>query len=223
VNKMSEIKAVIFDMDGLMFDTESIYYKANQQTADRLGLPFDYGFYEQFIGASDKDFFNAMYDENDDKELVDLFIEQTNGDVKKMLLSDDLRKKPGLDSLLDYLKENDIQRIVASSTKKSLVKKLIKKTKLEGYFKEVVGGDEVKDSKPNPEIFLKALERLGTGKKETLVLEDSLNGVKAAHNAGIPVIMIPDLFVPNAEAKEKAVEIKDILNEVIDYIEKNKY
>jgi len=87
----------------------------------------------------------------------------------------------------------------------------------------VVGGDEVKDSKPNPEIFLKALERLGTGKKETLVLEDSLNGVKAAHNAGIPVIMIPDLFVPNAEAKEKAVEIKDILNEVIDYIEKNKY
>jgi len=219
---MPRIKAVIFDMDGLMFDTETLYYKANQQTADRLGLPFDYAFYEKYIGASDKEFFNAMYEANEDKELVDAFVEQSDRDARTMFFSGQLKKKPGLDKLLAYLKEKNIKKIVASSTERNLVEQLIAEVDLRDYFVDVVGGDEVEHSKPHPEIFIKALERLGTDKEETLVLEDSLNGVKAAYSAGIPVIMIPDLFIPNEGLKEKAVEIKDNLNEVIDYIE-NKY
>lgn len=219
---MSKIKAVIFDMDGLMFDTESLYYKANQQTADRLGLPFDYAFYEKYIGASDKEFFNAMYEANDEKELVDAFVEQSDNDARTMFFSGQLKKKPGLDRLLAYLNKKKIQKIVASSTERTLVEQLIAEVELRDYFIDVVGGNEVEHSKPHPEIFLKALKKLETKKEETLVLEDSLNGVRSAYSAGIPVVMVPDLFVPNDEVKEKAAAIKNDLNEVIDFIEKIK-
>lgn len=218
---MSEIKAVIFDMDGLMFDTESIYYKANQKTADELGLPFDYAFYELYIGASDADFFAALYDAHDDKQLVDQFIEKSHEDVKYMLLNEDVPQKKGLIEVLEFLKDREIKRIVASSTKRWLVDALLEKSELSNYFDDVVGGDEVKNSKPDPAIFLKAWDKTGVKKEETLALEDSLNGIRSAYSAGLPVIMVPDLFKPNDEAEEKAIAVHKDLLDVRDFIREN--
>lgn len=213
-----DFKAVIFDMDGLMFDTEAIYYKANKKTADRIGLSFTKEFYLQFVGSSDKDLFNGMYNHFKDDEKVDLFVEQSNNDAHEMLTSGKVEKKKGLGELLDYLKENKIKCVIASSSEKWLVEAVTKKNEVRDYFIDTVGGDEVENSKPNPDIFLKALEKLGTSKDETLVLEDSLNGVKAAYSAGIPVIMIPDLIEPNEEAKEKALSVEENLLKVKKFI-----
>lgn len=212
-----DFKAVIFDMDGLMFNTESIYFKANKKTADRIGLPFTEEFYLQFVGSSDKDLFNGMYNHFNDDEKVDQFVEQSNKDAHDMLTSGSVEKKKGLIQLLDILNKKDIKCVIASSSEKWLVEAVTENNSVRDYFVDAVGGDEVEHSKPNPDIFLKALEKLGTTKEETLILEDSLNGVRAAYSAGIPVIMIPDLIDPNDEAKEKALSIEEDLLKVIDY------
>lgn len=210
-------KAVIFDMDGLMFDTEKIYFKANQQTADRLGLDFTKDFYLQYVGASDKELFNGMYDHFDDDEKVSQFIDQSNADVHDMFASGPIDKKEGLMELLDFLKANGIPCVVASSSEKWLVEEITSRNGVKDYFVDLVGGDEVDRAKPNPDIFLKALEKLGSEKPETLVLEDSLNGVRAAYAAGLPVIMVPDILEPNEEAKEKALAVEANLQEILKY------
>lgn len=215
---MPQLKTVIFDMDGLMFDTESIYYQANQKTADKIGLPFDYAFYEKFIGASDADFFQALYDAHDKKELVDEFVKQSREDIEEDLLSRPLPKKEGLDELLAFLKEKEFELVVASSTEHRLVHALLEKADIAHYFDGVVGGDEVENSKPDPAIFLKAWNKTNSSKEETLILEDSLNGIRAAHAAEIPVIMVPDLFQPNQEALDKTVAVYSNLLEVKEYI-----
>lgn len=219
---MTQVKAVIFDMDGLMFDTESIYYKANQKTADEIGLPFDYPFYEKYIGASDEDFFQALYDAHEDKKLVDTFIKKSREDVVDYLMSVSLPKKKGLLELLDYVKAEGYTLVVASSTERWLVDQMLEKAEVADYFDAVVGGDEVKHSKPDPAIFIKAWGNTTVEKEETLILEDSLNGIRAAYGAEIPVIMVPDLFKPNDEAKEKAFAIYDDLLEVKEYLKNKK-
>ncbi|MER2064667.1 MAG: HAD family phosphatase, partial [Alkalibacterium sp.] len=188
-------KVVVFDMDGLMFDTEPIYYKANQKTADVLNIPFDYSFYEKYIGASEDDFFAAMYDKFPNSN-VQQFIKDSKKDVEDLLLSEPPAMKKGLVELLTYLKENNYRTVVASSSDRKLVEKLLDMSGLKGYFDNFIGGDEVARSKPHPEIFEKALQLVGDQNSEVLVLEDSLNGIRAAHSAGFKVVMVPDLVHP---------------------------
>lgn len=207
-------KAVIFDMDGLMFDTETLYFKANQKTAEKVEIPFDYSFYENYIGASDEDFFAGMY-ESFEKEKVDLFLELSGVDVENELFSTPPKLKEGLLSLLDYLKENNYILVVASSSKRFIVEKMLKNANLTSYFSAVVGGDEVIQSKPHPEIFKKAAALTGVESSQILILEDSLNGVRSAYAAGIDVVMIPDLLAPDNEAREKTLEICNDLHEII--------
>lgn len=207
-------KAVIFDMDGLMFDTETLYFKANQKTAEKVEIPFDYSFYENYIGASDEDFFAGMY-ESFEKEKVDLFLELSGVDVENELFSTPPKLKEGLLSLLDYLKENNYILVVASSSKRFIVEKMLKNANLTSYFSAVVGGDEVIQSKPHPEIFKKAAALTGVESSQILILEDSLNGVRSAYAAGIDVVMVPDLLAPDNEAREKTLEICNDLHEII--------
>lgn len=207
-------KAVIFDMDGLMFDTETLYFKANQKTAEKVEIPFDYSFYENYIGASDEDFFAGMY-ESFEKEKVDLFLELSGVDVENELFSTPPKLKEGLLSLLDYLKENNYILVVASSSKRFIVEKMLKNANLTSYFSAVVGGDEVIQSKPHPDIFKKAAALTGVESSQILILEDSLNGVRSAYAAGIDVVMVPDLLAPDNEAREKTLEICNDLHEII--------
>ena len=210
-------KLVIFDMDGLMFDTEPLYYEANQRTADKLGIPFDYAFYKQFIGASDADFFKAIY-QTVPKEKADLFVDESRKDLKELFYSTTPKLKPGLRELLDSLKEDDVRLAVASSSHHELIDTLLEKADLTTYFDAVVGGDEVKQSKPSPEIFLKAAELTGPEHSDVIVLEDSLNGIRAGHSAGFKVIMVPDLIAPDKEAESKTFAICKDLFEVISEI-----
>lgn len=217
---MSKIKTVIFDMDGLMFDTEKIYYKANQETADALGMDYGFETYKQFIGAGDDVYVETMHELYDDHETLSQFFEDSNKELEDLLMNGPVDLHEGLIELLDYLKEKEIPAVVASSTPRNLVDHLLERLEVRPYFKDVVGGDEVPTAKPDPAIFNKAFKKTGIESKENaLVLEDSENGILAAIGAGIPVIHIPDMIELEDPLKEKTAAVLPDLHHVINYIE----
>jgi beta-phosphoglucomutase-like phosphatase (HAD superfamily) len=122
----------------------------------------------------------------------------------------------GIPELLEFFKGNGTICCVASSTVTPMVEKYLNIAGIRDYFKHIIGGDQVKNSKPNPEIFLKALGKTPFNKDEAVIFEDSENGIRAAHAAGIPVICIPDLKYPNDSLKELPIHIVDSALDVID-------
>ena len=222
---MKNIKAVIFDMDGLIFDTESIYYRGSQEVADELGIPYDAEVYNRFLGVGDSEIwatYHQMYDEEFGADLVNDFIKLSYERVVDYLKSGVAEMKPGLLELLSYLEENNIPKIVASSNNIDIIEDLLKKNNLLDRFSKIVSVEDVKNAKPDPEIFNKAHEVLGIDKDNLLILEDSNNGVIAGHAAGIPVIMVPDLIQPDEELRSKTIAVLDSLADVPAFIENNK-
>lgn len=216
---MEKIKTVIFDMDGLMFDTEKVYFKINQKVAHELGMDYTFDVYSQFVGSGLEQEYDGMVEHFKDKQLVDEYFDQTGPLLEEAFKTGPIDSMPGLMSLLDYLREENIPAIVASSTRRELVEHMTKRLGVRDYFVDVVGGDEVPFAKPDPAIFNKAFELTGlTNKKEALVLEDSKNGVLASYNAGIPVILVPNMLDPDDEMKEKALAVMPDLVRVKDFI-----
>lgn len=115
-----------------------------------------------------------------------------------------------------FLRETESICCVASSTVTPMVEKYLNIAGIRDYFEHIIGGDQVKNSKPNPEIFLKALGKTPFNKDEAVIFEDSENGIRAAHAAGIPVICIPDLKYPNDSLKDIPIHIVDSALDVID-------
>ena len=128
-----------------------------------------------------------------------------------------LRKK-GLLELIKYAKENNIKIIVASSTFRKDVLRILKYAEVLEYFDFTVCGDEVKNGKPDPEVFNKAIEKSGIKKENAIIIEDSQNGLLAGHNAGIKTIFIKDLVTPIPEVLETVWKQADSLLDVIDMI-----
>lgn len=215
---MTAIHAVIFDMDGLMLDTEKIYFNVNHLVAKELGFDFTKDFYRQFIGSDNRHYEEGVFALLQNDELAKEFLEISYARLDKEFREGHVDLHEGLIELLEQLKEWEIPAVVASSTHREMVDHLLTKLKIRDYFIGVVGGDEVHYAKPDPAIFNKAASLFNVDKEEMIVLEDSLNGIRAAYAAGIRGIMVPDLVIPNEEAKEKSFKIVDNLTEVIDVI-----
>src|SRR5699024_4721617 len=165
-------------------------------------------------GVSDAEFFENLYLDFQDDEKIDRFIKDSKTYLFETIEQDGLLIKEGLSDLLAFLQENDIKCVVASSSERSLVEFFLEKSGLSAHFDDLIGGDEVARAKPDPEIFEKAWQKTQGTKEETLILEDSLNGIRAADGADIPVIMVTDLFAPNEEADQKTIAVKDNMREV---------
>lgn len=215
-------KAVIFDMDGLLFDTEIVYYEASQMVADQMGFPYDKELYLKYLGVSDEEVWAnyhqifASFGENNVQKFINDAYEQT---IRRFSLGA-VQLKPGVIELLDFLEEHRIPKVVASSNQRHIIELLLEKNQLTNYFETIVSAENVKRAKPDPEIFLLAHEYLGTKKQETLVLEDSKNGILAAASAEIPVIMIPDLLAPSEDLQQKTLAVLSSLHEVPGYLKK---
>lgn len=215
-------KAVIFDMDGLLFDTEIIYYEASQMVADQMGFPYDKELYLKYLGVSDEEVWAnyhqifASFGKNNVQKFINDAYEET---IRRFSLGA-VQLKPGVIELLDFLEEHRIPKVVASSNQRHIIELLLEKKQLTNYFETIVSAENVKRAKPDPEIFLLAHEYLGTKKQETLVLEDSKNGILAAASAEIPVIMIPDLLAPSEDLQQKTLAVLSSLHEVPGYLKK---
>ncbi|EPA8157162.1 HAD family hydrolase [Enterococcus hirae] len=215
-------KAVIFDMDRLLFDTEIVYYEASQMVADQMGFPYDKELYLKYLGVSDEEVWAnyhqifASFGENNVQKFINDAYEET---IRRFSLGA-VQLKPGVIELLDFLEEHRIPKVVASSNQRHIIELLLEKNQLTNYFETIVSAENVKRAKPDPEIFLLAHEYLGTKKQETLVLEDSKNGILAAASAEIPVIMIPDLLAPSEDLQQKTLAVLSSLHEVPGYLKK---
>ena len=214
------IKAVIFDMDGLIFDSERLYAKANVKTAKTLGLDKDEAYFYQFVGIGAQDMAERMKEAFDD-DLVDEFFRLGEEDAHELLLHGEVPTQPGLYELLDYLDDAGIEKVIASSSEVHMIDVMTKNAGIRDRFSAIHGGDQVEQTKPAPDIFELAWSNLGVSKEETLVLEDSINGVLAAYAAGIPVIMVPDTVEPTDEVRDKALAVVNNLSEVANYLKQN--
>lgn len=210
-----KFNAVIFDMDGLMFDTERISQRAWVRAAADYGYDYPDHIYHGVIGralpdverftkqAFGVDFpFKTVYD---NKQRY----------MQAMLERDGIPLKPGLTTLLDWLSIHSILVAVASSSPRYSV---LRNLRLAGlaveHFAAIVGGDEVLHGKPAPDIFLEIARRLGMDPQACLVLEDSNAGIKAAHAAGMFAVMVPDIIQPTDETNNLAYYVVDSLTKV---------
>lgn len=213
---MAKIKGVIFDMDGLLFDTEKIYYQTQQAAADKMGFAFDEEVYKRFIGVSDEEVWQEYFQMYADhgREKIQEFIDESWGAAKEHFKTGEVDLKPGVKELLAELKQRNIPKVVASSNVREVIETLLDHAGIADDFIGIVSADDVQRAKPAPDIFQKALTLLELEPQEALVLEDSQNGIYAANAAEIPVIMVPDMLLPDTELRDKTVAVCDSLLEV---------
>lgn len=218
---MKRTKGIIFDMDGLLFDTELIYQDANLVVAEKYGIPFTKETYKRFIGISDEEVWAALHEmyADYDKETVQKFIDESWGLAHDRFKTGEVDLKPGVHELLAYLEEKNIPRVLASSNVRPVIEILLEHAGIRDKFVDIVSAEDVNLAKPAPEIFVIAADRLGLAPEDALVLEDSKNGILAAECAGVPVVMVPDIVAPTSELEAKTIAVLPTLHQVIDLLE----
>lgn len=211
-----DIDAVILDMDGLMLDTEPLYWRAWQKAAAELGFDIDDEFYFTLIGKTNAFAKIALRERfGADFPLV-AFEERWVGLWRAEVERSEIPTKPGLAELMDYLAQLGIPIAVATSTETEYANFSLKAAGLDPRrFAYIVTGEQVKHSKPAPDIYLEAARRLGIAPERALAAEDSDAGVLAASGAGMCCVMIPDLKPPSQEARDAAFRVLGSLHDVV--------
>ena len=213
------IKGVVFDMDGLMFDTERLSLKCWIEAGRQMGyqIPPDLPPRTNGLDAAHScPIFRSVMGENFDYYAVRARRLELE---RQMTESASVPVKQGLFGLLDYLRERDIPAAVASSSDKSKVERYLKSAGAWGYMSVVIDGGMVKNGKPDPEIFLLACSRLGLPPQDCLALEDSPAGVESAVAAGLTTVMVPDTVAPQPRQYEIALAVVPSLDKVPGIIE----
>lgn len=209
---------LIFDMDGIMVDSESVSYTILRDFFARNGYDLTITDYLGLIGISDADMHERvrkLYPGVDPIELSEVWGEE----YAKVVQRGELPVKPGLYELLDELDRRRIPRAVGSSNSAHWIGENLRSIDVAHRIDAISCADTVENCKPAPDLFLQAAEKLGAEDlSRCLVLEDSRAGVIAANNAGIPVIMIPDLHIPDDELRSRCLAVCETLSDVIPYL-----
>ena len=213
------IKAIIFDMDGLMIDSERVTFECYQEILKGMNLTMDEEFYKTLLGKPLKGIYQRFYDVYGNDFPIEDMIKDVHALMAKRFETEGVPIKTGLKSLLEYLKENNYKTIVATSSNRDRVDTILSQAQITDYFDDSICGDEVTKGKPNPEVFLKSCQKLGVNVDEAIVLEDSEAGIQASYDAGIKVICIPDMKYPEEKYVQMITKIVKSLDDVIDYLE----
>lgn len=213
------MKAVIFDMDGVLFDTEKLCMESWDYAGEKLGVGKAGYMVMKTLGVKAEAAIEILR-----KEFSDDFDAVEFKKIGRDYSYDYFNKygvpiKKGVNDILNYLKSNGFKIALASSTSSKSVFHHLDDAKIKDYFDVVVCGDMVQKSKPEPDIYLKAAELLNFPACECYAVEDSRNGLLSAHNAGCHVIMVPDLWQGEEETDAFLAAKCSDLNEVIDFME----
>ncbi len=191
------IKGIVFDMDGLMFDTERLAAKAWAFAGKQMGLDITEAIAIKTLGLNTKDTNRVL--SNELGEAFDLSaVRKIRVDyVTSYIENKGIPMKTGLIELLDYLNMNHYKITVATSSDREVARYNFDKAGISKYFNQIVCGDMIERGKPEPDIYLRASEIIGENPNECLALEDSPMGILSAYRAGMKPVMIPDLLQPD--------------------------
>ena len=216
------IEAIVFDMDGLLFDSERIVQRSWEEAGNQLGLKHMgetiYHTLGMNLAGRNHYFRNTIAKDFPCEE----FAKQARIWFYKIVNEEGLPMKNGARELLEYGKANGYRMAIATSSRREYALKNLKAAKIYDFFDAGVFGDMVQHAKPDPEIYLKACDSIGAAPANCIALEDAPAGIRAAYAAGMKPIMIPDLVAPTPEIEALLYETCDTLLGVIGILEKLK-
>lgn len=201
------ISAVVFDMDGVLLDTERLSARCWSEIADELGIPDIDRVYKRCIGRTTPDTMEILREEYGDSLDLDDLYERSRQRIFKYIREDGIPVKPQAGEVLRGLSNRGVPLALASSTRYDTVCAQLKMAGLYEYFNVIIGGDNIANGKPAPDIYLAACESLGVRPENAAAVEDSFNGIRSAHSAGLYTIMIPDMLEPDEELL-KLIDLK---------------
>lgn len=201
------INTVIFDMDGVIFDTERLAHRCWLEVARQKGIKDMDKIYPAIIGCNHSRAVETLLNYYGENFPVENFLQDTRRTFNRYVDTYGVPIKPGVTELLTFLKTNGYMTALASSSDRAIVEKELKSADIYKYFDKIVCGDEVAHGKPDPEIFLKAVSALKSQKRESMVIEDSYNGLQAAVSAGVTAVMVPDMLPATEELIGAGVKV----------------
>ena len=216
----AHLQAVVFDMDGVLIDSEVLYKKHAHQTARELGFEISDELHRSTIGLTGPEGEALVRAELGDDFPFEEFDYIWRRKVAVSMMQH-VPLKPGVREILELLERLEIPSAVATSSSGENAEHHLSRADILHHFDVVVCGDDVENSKPHPEPFLLAAERLEVEPEDCLAVEDSHNGVRSAHGAGMQTIMMPDLLQPNAEMKALSVAVMKDMFELIRHFEQD--
>lgn len=211
--------SVIFDMDGTIFDTERLVLDCWERVGEKHGIPNIREVFMRCIGTNKVRTQEIVYEHYGKDFPFEKFSEESSVLFHEITEKAGIPVKKGAEELLEYLSKNRVMLGLASSTRLATVTQELQTAGLYDYFQVVVGGDLLKNSKPAPDIYLMTCERMGVLPENTYAVEDSYNGIRAAHSAGMRPIMVPDMTPATEEMRGLSVAVFADLLQVKDYFE----
>jgi len=183
------IQTVIFDMDGVIIDSEPVYFKIDKEMFEELNIAVSFEEHSTYVGTSSQNMWDAIIKKHGiPGDPGKLMRKEYNLYMDYLVNANDLQPIDGVMELINGLHENNFKLILASSSRMEIIDIILKKFKLSDLFIAKVSGSELAHSKPHPEIFLRSAQLAGSEPKECIVIEDSKNGVAAAKAAGMKCI-----------------------------------
>ncbi|MDR1539096.1 MAG: HAD family phosphatase [Clostridiales bacterium] len=207
-----KLKLVIFDMDGLMIDSERIAQAAWKEAGAKCAVEMSDEFVLSLVGAN-KAIMTPLFEKKFGKDSLERLYRVSKGIMAEMIEKEGLQAKKGLHEILDFLKRHGIKRAVATATRKGAAVKSLSRVGILEEFDNMIFGDEIERGKPDPEIYIKSLEHFDMDRESAFVLEDSKLGLLSAVSAGIRCIVVPDLIKPDEETKRLAYAVAEDLLE----------
>lgn len=213
------VSGIIFDMDGVLIDSERQSNEGWLWAAGQLGVDMPMWLIDSFKGAPAElcckffdDYYNGVIDYWEAKEL-------RTQHVYKIRETEGIPVKKGVKDIFEYIRNNGLKCAVATSTRRESAEKTLHEIEVWDYLDAVVYGDEVEHGKPEPDIFLRAAKAIGISPSEAVVVEDSINGIKAGYAAGMRVVHIPDTIAIDDDIRKLTYMVCDDLNGLIDVVE----
>ncbi|MDO4198248.1 MAG: HAD family phosphatase [Erysipelotrichaceae bacterium] len=207
------IKGIVFDCDGVIVDSEPYFARGIADQLAVYGIPFDEEIFEKATGGTASLMCEMLLNKYPEiNQSLEDFTKDFYVYTDRYLMSDELEPMPGLAEFVKENHEKDIKLIVASSSPRYYVEHKLKLFKIMEYFDDIVCGDDISHTKPHPEIYLKAIEKMGYKAEEIIAIEDSTNGIKSAQSAGLYCVgfKYSEIVQDTHEADEEVKYFKDI-------------
>lgn len=216
------LDAVIFDLDGLLIDTERHSQQAFHDTAAAWGLTGKTDLFLSLVGANEASHVSRLAEELEPDINSIIFRKDWTDRFHQSMAQEPPGLLPGVCEMLEWLKAENIKRAVATSSKTHDGEKKLIEAGIRDYFPIVICGDQVSRSKPYPDIYQKAAQSINADVARTLGIEDSANGVRAAHAAGLSVIQIPNLVPPSDDLLKLNHHVCNDMNEALALVQSDR-